>query len=173
MRCTGDDEVAILIGLRFAIFESPAPVPLELGSDADNLAAVFAFSDGHLGVVFVAGGDRKRHIEDALGEPRGDDPLHGVRGVGEPCEVAPRVWRGWSYEGACERIAPERASEVDDDLVVGVAIAIEDSPPDEDALRRGIQDPVSECAIADRGMHKASIEQERPAKIALTQECAL
>ena len=168
MRCTGNDEVAIVIGTRAAIFESPADVPLQLGVDADDLAAVFAGCDGRLGVVYVEGGDRHYQVEDVLGEPRGDDPFHGVRGVGEPREVAPR---GRSYESD-SRIAPQCASEVDDDLVVGLAIAIEDSP-DEDAIRRGIQDPVSECAIADRGMHKASIEQERPAKIALTQECVL
>src|SRR5215211_5819697 len=174
VRCTGHDEIAILTGTRAAIFESPADVPLQLGVDADDLAAVFAGFDGRLGVVLgvvhVEGDDRHYQVEDVLGEPRGDDPFHGVRGIGEPCKVAPR---GRTYVSD-SRIAPQRAGEVDDDLVVGMlAIAIDDSPIDEDTLRRWIQDPVSECAIADRGMHKASIEQKRPAKIALAQECAL
>ena len=172
VRCAGHDEEAILVGPLLAIFESPAVEPLGLGIDGDDLAVVFAVSDGHLGVVFAAGGDRHRQIEDVIGEPRGDDPLHGLRGVGEPRQVAPRAR---SYEAASDRIAPQRASEVDDDHVVGPAIPIDGSPIDEDTLRRWIQNPVDKWpggsrAIAHRGVQESSAKQERPAEPALTQE---
>ena len=75
------------------------------------------------------------------------------------------------------RIAPQRASEVDDDLVVGPAIPIDGSPIDEDTLRRGIQNPVDKWpggsrTIADRRVQESSAEQERPAEPALTQVSA-
>jgi hypothetical protein len=62
-----------VIGSQAAIFERPADVPLQLGVDADDLAAVFAGFDGLLGVVLgvghVEGDDRRYQVEDVLGEP--------------------------------------------------------------------------------------------------------
>jgi hypothetical protein len=46
--------------------------------------------------------------------------------------------RGRSYEDASDRIA-QRASKVDDEIVVDPSISIDDSPIDEDTLRRSIR----------------------------------
>src|SRR3712207_8304797 len=75
-----------------------------------------------------------------------------------------RYWRDWSSDVCSSDLGP------------AILFREDDSPIDEDALRRGIQiqNPAGKCiggghAIADRRVQESSAEQERHAEITLTQ----
>ena len=102
-----------------AILGRPRVEPLELGIDRDHLAVIPACRERDLWTEGLVSRDREGELEQAVGEPGIDDPLDGLRGIGDAGEIA-AVER--PKEAASDSIVSKRASEVDDYLVVGPAV---------------------------------------------------
>jgi hypothetical protein len=141
--------------------------PLEFGIERYHLAVIPACGKRVLGIERLVGRDREGKLEHAVGAPGVDDPLDGLGGIGPAGEI-PAI--NGAEQATSDRVAPKRASEVDDDLVVGSTVLAwrRGSAVDEDAAGTRIEDAVRDLTCAGRSapadgpVREPAAEKEAP-----------